>query len=117
MFGIDVSSEMIQFARKLHNHPKVTFMQFDIAQEAENILEDLHTKLENNNVELVNNNGKIKMIPIDSAKEKKPLGYDLISSFYCLHWIPNQRCVLTPAMSLSNVFLPGIAEELISVTD
>ncbi|KAL0267368.1 UNVERIFIED_CONTAM: hypothetical protein PYX00_009656 [Menopon gallinae] len=74
-------------------------MQFDIAHEADNILEELHAKLENNNVDADNNNGKIKVVAngeaiIDGTKEKKPRGYDLISSFYCLHWIPNQRLAL-----------------------
>lgn len=117
LIGLDVSQDMIQHAKKIHIHPKVSFAQFDIAQESDNILEELSKSLtasENNNVEIrdienrlavvslanVRQNIKIllndrKILECNRSREernKKIRGFDVILSFYCLHWVQNQRC-------------------------
>lgn len=116
LIGLDVSQEMVLHAKSIHTHPKISFAQFDIAQESDNVLEDLSkilTASENNNVEIrdienrlavvslanVRQNIKIllndrKILECNRSKEernRKMKGYDVVLSFYCLHWVQNQR--------------------------
>lgn len=66
LVDVDISEKMLDYARKNQTHPKLSFEHFDL------------------NLEL----------------EKQPLSssapFDHIFSFYCLHWIQNQKnCIQT----------------------
>ena len=62
--GMDVSADMIQQANRTYTHPKLRFAQFDLSKGTE------------------------------STSELWLPGFDKIFSFYCLHWIPDQRYYL-----------------------
>lgn len=61
LIGIDVSQEMIDYARKTQIHPKLSFEQFDL-------------------------NIDIEKQTLNSIEQ-----HDHIFSFYCLHWVQNLR--------------------------
>ena len=61
LVGADLSADMIQYASKTYEHPKLRFTQFDLAKD------------------------------IGNTSQLQPSGFDKIFSFYCLHWIPDQR--------------------------
>jgi juvenile hormone-III synthase len=60
-FGSDISIEMVNFARKTFENESVTFYQADISADYEIL------------------------------RKKIPGTFDNITSFFCLHWIQNQR--------------------------
>lgn len=60
LIAVDVSEEMIKFAKKENSAPKIEYMQMDVAGS----------------------------IPKDFEHK-----FDCIFSFYCLHWVENQRFV------------------------
>ena len=64
LVGADLSADMIQYASKTYTHPKLRFTQFDLAKD------------------------------IGNTSQLRPSGFDKIFSFYCLHWIPDQRYCL-----------------------
>jgi juvenile hormone acid methyltransferase len=64
LVGADLSAEMIQYASKTYTHPKLRFTQFDLAKD------------------------------LGKTSQLRPSGFDKIFSFYCLHWIPDQRYYL-----------------------
>lgn len=72
LVGADVSKEMVEFCRKTYNHPKLSFEQFNFDQELE--------KQPFSNVE----------------------PFDHIFSFYCLHFIQNQKLCLQNFYKLLN---------------
>lgn len=59
--GVDISKEMIEFARKKYVHPKLSFLEFNLDVELEK----------------------------QSFKYVEP--FDHIFSFYAIHWIRNQK--------------------------
>lgn len=59
--AVDISIEMIECARKLCRNDSITFEQLDIAGDFE------------------------------ECERKLAQKFDNITSFYCLHWIQNQR--------------------------
>lgn len=61
IIGADVSEDMIEFASKENDDPKIKYIKFDIAAAS---------------------------IPTNFEK-----AFDHIFSFYCLHWVENQRYV------------------------
>lgn len=73
LVAVDVSMEMIEFARKKYSHPKLSFQQFDLNAEVEK--QALH--------------------------DAKP--FDHIFSFYTLHWIHNQKLCMENFYKLLNV--------------
>lgn len=79
LVGADVSKEMVEFCRKTHKHPKLSFEQFNFDQELE--------KQPFSNVE----------------------PFDHIFSFYCLHFIQNQKLCLQNFYKLLN---PGMSDFL-----
>ena len=64
LVGADLSADMIQYASKTYTHPKLRFTQFDLVQDIEN------------------------------TSELRPSDFDKIFSFFCLHWIIDQRYCL-----------------------
>jgi juvenile hormone acid methyltransferase len=64
LVGADLSAEMVQYASKTYTHPKLRFTQFDLAKD------------------------------LGITSQMLPSGFDKIFSFYCLHWIPDQRYYL-----------------------
>lgn len=62
--GVDVSTEMVEYARRTHTHPKLTFHQFDLGRELEG----------------------------QSLEGVEP--FDHIFSAFCLTWIRNPRICL-----------------------
>jgi len=64
LVGADLSADMIQYASKNYAHSKLGFTQFDLVKN------------------------------IDYTSQLRPSGFDKIFSFYCLHWIPDQRYYL-----------------------
>jgi juvenile hormone acid methyltransferase len=64
LVGVDISPNMIQYASKTYTHPKLRFAQFDLTTDKGN------------------------------TSELWPPGFDKIFSFFCLHWIPDQRYYL-----------------------
>jgi methylase of polypeptide subunit release factors len=64
LIGADISADMIQFANKNYAHSKLSFTQFDLAKN------------------------------IDYTSQLRQSGFDKIFSFFCLHWIPDQRYYL-----------------------
>jgi juvenile hormone acid methyltransferase len=64
LVGADVSRDMIQHASQTYTHPKLRFAQLDLSKD------------------------------IGNTSELWPSGFDKIFSFYCLHWIPDQRYYL-----------------------
>lgn len=61
LVGADVSPLMVQHASNTYTHPKLRFAQFDLTKD------------------------------VRGTSEISALGFDKIFSFYCLHWIPDQR--------------------------
>lgn len=61
LVGADVSPVMVQHASNTYTHPKLRFAQFDLSKD------------------------------IRATSELSALAFDKIFSFYCLHWIPDQR--------------------------
>lgn len=97
---------MIQHAVNLHSHYKVTFVQFDIAQNTDNILKDISKavkasktgsaavnkiKSEDENVKSLIKSHKIVNYQSIKTGRRKKIEFDVIFSFYCLHWVPNQK--------------------------
>jgi juvenile hormone acid methyltransferase len=64
LVGADLSADMIQYASKTYSHSKLRFTQFDLVKD------------------------------IGNTSQVRPLSFDKIFSFYCLHWIPDQRYYL-----------------------
>ena len=61
LVGADLSADMIQHASKTYTHSKLRFAQFDLAKD------------------------------VGNTSQLRSSGFDKIFSFYCLHWIPDQR--------------------------
>lgn len=76
LIGVDLSEEMIEFAKKRCQNSKVSFEQMNIA--AEDVLVDFEES------------------------------FDHVLSFYCLHWIQDQRYV---KCKLYNVFFQQLILE------
>jgi juvenile hormone acid methyltransferase len=64
LLGADLSADMIQYASKTYTHPKLRFTQFDLTED------------------------------IGNTSQLQPSSFDKIFSFFCLHWIPDQRYCL-----------------------
>ena len=64
LVGADLSADMIQYASETYTHPKLRFIQFDLAKDIENTSQLLLSS------------------------------FDKIFSFFCLNWIPDQRYYL-----------------------
>jgi juvenile hormone acid methyltransferase len=64
LVGADLSADMIQYASETYTHSKLRFTQFNLAKD------------------------------IGNTSKLRPSGFDKIFSFYCLHWIPDQRYYL-----------------------
>ena len=74
VIGVDISEEMTRYARENYQNKHVDFYKEDIAS-------DFLTN------ELISSDPKKSFF-----SESMELGnYDFITSFYCLHWIQNQR--------------------------
>ena len=74
--GIDISEEMTIYAKENYQNKQVDFYKVDIQS-------DFLT------TELVSTEHKKSFL----AQNKELGNYDFITSFYCLHWIQNQRSV------------------------
>lgn len=61
LVGVDLSEEMVEFARQQYPHPRITFDKFDLGLDMEK----------------------------QSFQNVEP--FDHITSFYCLHWVQNQE--------------------------
>jgi juvenile hormone acid methyltransferase len=61
LVGADLSADMIQYATKTYKNPKLRFTQFDLTEE------------------------------IGNTSQLQPSSFDKIFSFFCLHWITDQR--------------------------
>ena len=64
LVGADLSAKMVQYANETYTHSKLKFIQFDLAKD------------------------------IGNTPELRPSDFDKIFSFFCLHWIPDQRYYL-----------------------
>jgi juvenile hormone acid methyltransferase len=64
LVGADLSAEMIQYASENYMHPKLRFTQFDLAKD------------------------------LGMTSQLLPSDFDKIFSFFCLHWIPDDRYYL-----------------------
>lgn len=64
LVGVDLSNDLINFARENYSLPRVSFEQFDLGLELE--------------IQNLRNIGQ----------------FDHITSFYCLQWVPNQKVAL-----------------------
>jgi len=64
LIGADLSADMVQYATDKYKHSKLKFTQFDLAKDIEN------------------------------TSQLQPSFFDKIFSFFCLHWIPDQRKAL-----------------------
>jgi juvenile hormone acid methyltransferase len=64
LVGADLSANMIQYASEKNTHSKLRFTQFDLTKD------------------------------IGNTSQLRPSAFDKIFSFYCLHWIPDQRYYL-----------------------
>jgi trans-aconitate methyltransferase len=64
LVGADLSAEMIQYASETYTHPKLRFTQFDLAKD------------------------------LGIASQLLLSDFDKIFSFFCLHWIPDDRYYL-----------------------
>lgn len=62
LVGVDISEDMVNFARQQYPHPRISFDKFDLSVD-------------------------IEKQPSFSAIEP----FDHVTSFYCLHWIQNQE--------------------------
>lgn len=93
---------MIRHARRFYSQHKVTFVQFDIAQNSDGILKKLVKSIRATRSEIVltqeESQSEIKKIQFledrrifEDDMEVESSGFDMISSFYCLHWVSNQR--------------------------
>jgi juvenile hormone acid methyltransferase len=80
LIGADLSADMIQYASNNYTHPKLKFTQFDLAKD------------------------------IDKTSQLQPSSFDKIFSFYCLHWIPDQRYYLAikPGFHSSYTFIVSL---------
>lgn len=74
LVGADISIEMVEFCRKTHKHPKLSFEQFNIELELEKQ-------------------------PFSSIEP-----FDHIVSFYCMHFVQNQKLCLE---NLNKLLKPG----------
>ncbi|XP_069675139.1 juvenile hormone acid O-methyltransferase-like [Periplaneta americana] len=74
LVGTDVSSDMLQLASSKYPHPKLKLIQMDLGKE------------------------------IPAVSELRTPGFDKIFSFHALHWIPDQRQVVT---NIYNMLRPG----------
>ena len=74
--GIDISEEMTKYANDNYQNKQVDFYKVDIQS-------DFLT------TELISTDPKISFL----AQNRELGNYDFITSFYCLHWIQNQRSV------------------------
>ncbi|XP_069675150.1 juvenile hormone acid O-methyltransferase-like [Periplaneta americana] len=74
LVGADVSAAMVKHASDRYCHPKLKFVQLDLGTD----------------------------IPVDS--ELRTPGFDKIFSFYCLHWILDQRRAVR---NIFNLLRPG----------
>ncbi|XP_069675146.1 juvenile hormone acid O-methyltransferase-like [Periplaneta americana] len=81
LVGADKSSDMLQLASSKYSHPKLEFLQLDLSKE----------------------------IPADS--KLRILGFDKIFSFYCIHWIYDQRLAIS---NIYNLLRPG-GEALVTI--
>ena len=70
--GIDISQEMIKYASEKYRNKFLKFMKVDI--ESDFLSSSTNTFIEAQNM------GQLK-----------PESFSFITSFYCLHWIQNQR--------------------------
>ncbi|XP_069675141.1 juvenile hormone acid O-methyltransferase-like [Periplaneta americana] len=70
LVAADVSTAMLELARSKYTHPKVKFLELDLA----------------------------KPIPPDS--DLRTPGFDKVFSFFCLQWIPDQRQAVTNIYNL-----------------
>jgi ubiquinone/menaquinone biosynthesis C-methylase UbiE len=68
--GTDITSEMIQFARKHYENDIMSFVQCDFGSDF---------------MSLKNGEASSEMKSLNAES------FDLITSFFCLHWIHNQR--------------------------
>jgi len=77
LVGADLSADMIQYAREKYMHSKLRFTEFDITKD------------------------------IGNTSQLRPSGFDKIFSFYCLHWIPDQRyyLVIKPGFNSKYTFI------------
>jgi len=64
LVGADISADMIQYATETYTHPKLRFTQFDLVKD------------------------------IGNTSKLQASDFDKIFSFYCLHWIQDQRYYL-----------------------
>lgn len=72
LVGADVSKEMVEFCRKTHKHPKLTFEQFKVDEE------------------------------LEKQPFAKVEPFDHIFSFYCLHFVQKQKLCLQNFYKLLN---------------
>jgi juvenile hormone acid methyltransferase len=61
LLGADLSANMIQYASKTYEHSKLRFTQFDLTKD------------------------------LGNTSQLRPSDFDKIFSFFCLHWISDQR--------------------------
>lgn len=72
VIGVDISDDMIEFATQNYGSDNIKFMKVDI--ESDFLLSNWKASHQ-------------KIIPL------KEESFDFVTSFYCLHWIQNQRFV------------------------
>lgn len=87
MIGVDVSARMVSHARKAYQNPRLSFIELDFEED-----------LKNNNswksVEILINGLHLDGGKLEMNDGNFGLGddkFDAVFSFYCLHWIQNQR--------------------------
>ncbi|EEB15131.1 phosphoethanolamine N-methyltransferase, putative [Pediculus humanus corporis] len=114
LIGLDLSLNMIQFAENIYSDKKITFIQYDIAQNTDNVLDEITEKIqfsklkklklnkysEENNSSATRGNGNNNVIGSNENLQQ----FDIIFSFYCLHWVSDQRSAFK---NMYNLLKPG----------
>ncbi|KAK6635998.1 hypothetical protein RUM43_009650 [Polyplax serrata] len=111
MIGLDVSIDMVKHARNVHSQFNVNFIQFDIAKKSDQITREImksigiskninphqkeKQKPDDENIKTATSSRMIVdyqgISPLDNKKNPE---FDIVFSFYCLHWVTNQKVAL-----------------------
>lgn len=72
--GFDLSDEMVEYARTKYATPRISFEQFDIG------------------------------VPLEEQAQRDVEPFDHVTSFYCLHWVQNQK---EAVQNMYKLYKPG----------
>lgn len=96
--GADISKEMVNYAREKYRSKYLKFLQVDIESDFLS--------------------AKAKSIKATSrtSGQLKPESFNFITSFYCLHWIQNQRWSILLGCDMKKNFLQISSLNIINLT-